>query len=400
MTQDELKTFLRNLVGTGYDSSGEIEFVKTDTQTIINNVTALYEQISGRTLSRADPVRLFLLTICYVIILQQNCINYTGKQNLLRYAVSGYLDEIGYLIGVSRLPAAAAKTTIKVTLSAPLAKATVIPAGVRISPDNSIFFATDSPLVIQAGDTEGIISATCMQTGEIGNDFLAGQINKIVDVQPYVKSMTNTTLSEGGSDIEGDDSFRERIHIAPESFSTAGPTGAYEYWAKSASVLISDVLINSPEPGTVNIYVLLQDGALPGDEILQQVLEICSDKRIRPLTDKVLALAPDVVNYDVDLTYYISSANASTAQQVQKNIEAAVDEWIVWTKSKIGRDINPSELIQRMVSAGAKRVEINSPAFTKILNGSYIAASNSVEAVQLAVSNDNPVKTFGGLEDD
>ena len=72
----------------------------------------------------------------------------------------------------------------------------------------------------------------------------------------------------------------------------------------------------------------------------------------------------------------------------------------MWTKAKIGRDINVSELIRRMIVAGAKRVEVNSPEYTKILEGDYNTAEKKVEAVQLAVASEEKTISFGGFEND
>ena len=68
-------------------------------------------------------------------------------------------------------------------------------------------------------------------------------------------------------------------------------------------------------------------------------------------------------------------------------VAAAVDDYILWQKSKIGRDINPSELTRRMVNAGAKRVAITHPAFAAA--GQYEVAVCGTRSV-----------TYGGLEDD
>ena len=65
----------------------------------------------------------------------------------------------------------------------------------------------------------------------------------------------------------------------------------------------------------------------------------------------------------------------------------AVADYILWQKSKIGRDINPDELIQRIKAAGAKRVVIASPGYTVINNES------------VAVCQSQTI-TYGGLEDD
>lgn len=391
MNEKILSELLTKMIGSGYNENNEIEFVKTNTQLIETTLINLYENITKKTLSRADPVRLFLLSICYIINMLLNLINYTGKQNLLRYTSGAYLDELGYLMDTERLKATPAKTTLKITLSEILQKDIIISKGVRVTPDSNIFFTIDNDTIIKAGTLEIETSATCTEVGVIGNNFLPGQIKMIVDVQPYVKSMVNITTSEGGSEIEDDASYRKRIHEAPESFSVAGSTGAYEYWAKTASSLIADVKVVSPAPGKVNIYAVLENGKIPQEELLNKILEICSDKKIRPLTDKVSAKAPSVINFDVDITYFIENTNIYNINQIKENVEKAINEWIIWTKSKIGRDINPSELIRKITIAGAKRVEITAPAFTKI--------NSDKDNIQIAIAN-SPKITFGGYEDE
>lgn len=398
MTEEQLKEFLENLVGTGTNTdTSQIEFVKTDAETIKNNIITLYEEITGRTLSSADPVRLFLLTICYVIVLQQNCINYTGKQNLLRYAVSDYLDELGYLMDTERLEATSAQTTIKVTLSDTFTKDTTIPKGTRITPDGNVFFATDEILIISAGKTEGTVSATCTETGTVGNGFSAGQISTIVDPNPYVQSMVNTTLSEGGSEIEEDDVYRERIHNSPEKFSVAGPDGAYEFWARSASALIEDIRVVSPTPGDVYIYAILQEGEIPQQELLDEIYDICNDKKIRPLTDHVFVKSPEIIKYNIDITYYVHVDNQYQLSEISAAVEQAVNNFVIWTKSKIGRDINITELHSRLLAAGVKRATITLPTYTDIKEGDN--TKKVVDPVQLAVAENINI-TYGGIEYD
>lgn len=98
--------------------------------------------------------------------------------------------------------------------------------------------------------------------------------------------MENVTLSFGGADIESDDRLRDRIILAPESFSVAGPKGAYIYWAKTAHQNIIDVAVESPEPGTVNVYPLMKDGVLTV-EVKSLVEEVLNNDKRRPLCDLV-----------------------------------------------------------------------------------------------------------------
>lgn len=365
-----------------------LSFCDTDADTIKTEVITKYEEISGRSLASADPVRLFLESIAAIIVQQRVLIDWAAKQNLLSYSSGDYLDALGELLGVTRLEASAAITTVRYTLSEALDFAVTIPAGNRTTPDGALYFATDTATVIAAGDTYADIDSTCTTTGEDGNGYVAGQIATIVDPLPYVATAVNTTASSGGAGVEDDDSLRERIRLAPESFSVAGPSGAYEYWAKTASNSISDVTIIAPsdEPGYVYIYVLMEDGELPTDDILELVEETLDSEKLRPITDTVVVQSPEAVSYDIDLTYYVAESDSTSATAIQTAVEAAVEEYVLWQKSKIGRDLLPSKLIQLVMAAGALRVEVTSPAHT-VLTGTQVAVADNVTA------------TFGGLEE-
>ena len=132
------------------DNLADIVFVDADADEVESYVIGRYEAITGRTLAKGDPVRLFLLTIAALIVLLLNKINETGKQNLLRYATGDNLDHLGALVGVERIPAKAAVTTMRIRLSAKLQTATIIPAGTRFTAGDNVFFALDAPLVIDA----------------------------------------------------------------------------------------------------------------------------------------------------------------------------------------------------------------------------------------------------------
>lgn len=364
-----------------------VTFVDADEEAIKQELLALYTKLTGRTLSPGDPVRLFLLTIAAIITQQRAYINATGRQNLLKYAEGDNLEQLGILVGVERLAATAAATTVKITLSAARTSATTIPAGTRITAGDNVFFAIEKAVVIPSGETTATASAACTETGTVGNGYLAGELSTIVDPVPFVASIVNTTASEGGSEIESDDSYREAIRSAPEGFSNAGSQDAYEYYAKRASALITDVDVSSPEAGEVEIRPLLEDGKIPGEEILADVLSACNDRTVRPLTDKVTVLAPTAKSYDVNVTYYIGRDDADQTVSIGEAVTAAVDDFTAWQREKLGRDINPSRLIQKMVAAGAKRVEVTAPVFTK------------VENTAVAVQNTVTVK-YGGVEDE
>ena len=96
--------------------------------------------------------------------------------------------------------------------------------------------------------------------GIIGNGYQHGQLNILVDPIPYVAAVSNIDVSSGGIDDESDDSYRERIQLAPEKFTTAGSDDSYKYWAKTATQNILDVEVYSPAPGEINVVSLMQAG--------------------------------------------------------------------------------------------------------------------------------------------
>jgi phage-related baseplate assembly protein len=167
----------------------------------------------------------------------------------------------------------------------------------------------------------------------------------------------------------------------------AGSRQSYEFWAKTASDLVADVFCDSPEPGKVDLYILLDGGQIPNDEILNLVYETVSDEKVRPLTDLVTVKPPEIMLYDINLKYWISRKNQTSALAIKSAVEKAIEDFKIWQSARLGRDLNPTELNYLVRSAGAKRVEIISPQFT-VLPPNAVAICENVNLI------------YGGLEDD
>lgn len=359
-----------------------VNFLETDAETIRSQIITGFEQASGDTLAAGDPRRLFLLSIADVIIQQRTAINLAAQQNLLSYAQGGYLDALGQLLAVERMAESKAVTTIEFTLSQALGSVYTIPAGTQVT-NGVVTFETDEDLLIPIGETTGEVSASCTVAGPVGNDYLAGQISTIVTPMTFVSGAQNTTITTGGADAESDPDFADRIRLAPNSFSVAGPEKAYVYHAKSVSPAIIDVKVDSPTPGEVDVYVLLTDGTLPTEDTLEQIEEHLSDENIRPLTDYVVVKAPTASNYEIELHYWISQEDSSKAAQIQADVEAAVEQYRLWQQTKIGRDITPGKLLQLVLAAGASRVDDSKmkPAAWKKLEAMQVAQCTKVNVV-------------------
>jgi len=380
----------------------DIDFAVKDPTIIVSEVIADYEAafkaLTGiaKTLAPGDPVRLFLLVVCHWLSHQRTIIDFTGKQNLLKYAHDDYLDNIAALYGerALRLQAQAALTTLRFTLAAPLAFTVSIPKGTMCQAPNGVIFETLTSAALPSIATFVDVEAQALVAGSIGNGFAPGQINSIINWnQPFGLTVANTTVSAGGSDAESDEQYRYRIWLAIESFSTCGPREAYEFWTLSAHPdIIQAVIHSAPEiAGEVWIYPLMRGGELPTTDIMALVNASCNRDDRRPVTDFVTVKLATEFTYTLNVDYWILQANAVLTDSIQAAVNQAALDWIEWQRSAISRDLNGSELTKRMLEAGAKRVVINLP------NPSF----QLMDYNQLAVHSDvtAPIINYKGLED-
>ena len=364
-----------------------IKFITTDPLYYEQELIKSYEDLTGRTLQPADPERLIINLIAYAMTVTAINIDESARQNLLAYAKGDKLDALAEFYGLTRLQASKARTTLRFNTGSPLNFDVVIPKGTRATPDGNIVFSTINEGKIPAGQTFVEIEAECETPGIAGNGYQIGQINRLIDPIQYVLSVTNTTMSIYGADIENDERFRERIRLSIERFTNAGSKQAYEFWTKSVHQDIEDVRVYSETPGQVNICFILKDGAMPDSQMVSLVQEMLSGEKIRPLTDQVIVSPPLIIYYDIDFTYYINRKDEAKVGLIQREIQKAVDDFILWTKTKIGRDIIPEELIRRLKNAGAYRLSLSSPSYRQCMH-------NEV-AHQRVVSI-----TYGGIVED
>lgn len=349
-----------------------------------------YEEITGKKLvmAEAEPVRLIAYADCLLLYQIAQYADRAGKMSLLKYSYGDYLENIGALKGIHRLQGAAAKTRMKFILSMERASVTLIPAGTRVTAADGVYFQTLENLEIPAGSLYGEVNAECKEIGAKGNGYAPGALKILVDPVAYVDKVENVSSTEGGAEIETDESLAERIYLAPSSWSTAGPDDAYKYWVKTFNVGITDVRVDSQIPGEVDVCFILEGGGLPDEVMLEEVWNFLKNEEIRPLTDKVVVRAPTEYGYGLDLTYYINESDRMRAASIDAQVQKAAQEYIAWQQERIDRDVNPDKLRNLVISAGAKRIEVRAPTFQRISGGSIAKLSGEAQVI------------YGGIEDD
>lgn len=379
--------------------SSEYKFVLTSTAGIVADITARYEEITGRTLLPSDPDKLFVQWVAGVIAQERIITNYIGNQNIPSRAVGANLDALGEEIyNVKRPQAQPAVCTMRFYVSAAQETAIEVPKGIKVTDGAGKFvWETTKDTAVPIGELFVDVPARCTTAGSVGNGFAPGQINTLVDVDKvlYYASCENIDTSNSGTQTATDAEYYELMRAGLEAYSTAGPKGAYEYHARTVSTEIADVCAMNPidKPGYVHIFAIMQDGSIADDGTKKAILEACSDSKVRPLTDIVEVVDPEVLEFDIELTYYADRGADVSLSAIEGAVTAAVDEYTEWQCKKIGRDINPSKLMWLLRDSGAKRVDIKSPVFVPLRDGSDRLVPQVAKVRNISLKN-------GGYEDE
>lgn len=366
----------------------EYQFISTDAAEIVSLLTTAYEKITDITVHPASPEHLFIRWIGNIIIQERVLNNYTGNQNIPSRAEGRNLDALGELFLEQNRPGAKpARCTVRFEISEAQLFAVLVPAGTRVTDTGGVLiWQTETDIYVPAGETSVDAEVVCQTSGTVGNGYVPGQIDTIMDLYDYCAKCVNITTSDGGANMATDEEYYELMRASMDGYSCAGARGGYIYFAKQVSTEIADVIANSPTPGVVKLYVLMENGKPAGEEIKNAVLAACNADTVRPLTDQVLVEDAEKIEYDIFCTYYTQKGVKKSAAELNAAVNAAVKEYTAWQSARMGRDINPSYLVGLLMQTGIKRVELTAPVFTVLRDGSdrtvpQVAALRSLNVV-------------------
>jgi phage-related baseplate assembly protein len=178
---------------------------------------------------------------------------------------------------------------------------------------------------------------------------------------------------------ETDDEFRERIVLAPDGYSTAGPEAAYIYHARSASPLIADSTAISPEAGKVLVTVLAK--ASPGTvdaPTLALVSEAVNATSVRPLTDFVTVQSAQIQTYEIDAALTVYQGPDSTVV-----LQTAIDQVTAFAASerRLGRTVTLNGITSALRAAGVHDVTLNLPLGPIACNQTQAAHCTDIRVV-------------------
>lgn len=200
---------------------------------------------------------------------------------------------------------------------------------------------------------EGVAACTLSHsTGTDLDNFAANLDTERLTITPE----TDTTDAV----MESDEALRLRAQSAFEGMSVAGPSAAYEYFARSASGKVADAKANSPAPAEVVIAILSTDGdGTASPELLSAVTTAVNDEEVRPLGDRVTVRSADIVDYSIEATLYLYPGPES--EPIINAADAALQKFIQQNDKKISRDVARSAISASLHVQGVQRVVLKSP---------------------------------------
>lgn len=209
-------------------------------------------------------------------------------------------------------------------------------------------------LLLRQRINEGV--AACMLSHATGDDL--DNIAANLDTERLVITEATDTAD---AVTESDEALRLRAQAAFEGMSVAGPSAAYEYFARSASGQVADARATSPSPSEVVVAVLSTEGdGTASAALLAAVAAAVNDEEVRPLGDRVTVQSAEIVPYTIDATLYLYPGPES--EPIINAAMASLKAFLADNDKKIGRDIVRSAISAALHVQGVQRVVINAPA--------------------------------------
>jgi hypothetical protein len=186
--------------------------------------------------------------------------------------------------GVQRSLGQKAKVSLTFTLSAPRDQPFEIPKGFECISGSRLSFYTDEILIIPAGASSGVVSATAAEEGPQYN-LTSYTIGQFTQPLTFLASVTNTEASQGGTAAESVENAIQRALVA---LRIRNPVSAsdFEFQAeqvlgngsrsKAIGLLGSDKITKTP--GAVHVFCLDASGLPANSSQIGQVYQSLSQK--------------------------------------------------------------------------------------------------------------------------
>ncbi|MEO3701794.1 baseplate assembly protein [Acinetobacter ursingii] len=214
--------------------------------------------------------------------------------------------------------------------------------------------------------------ATSNDLDQIGANF---NVKRLI-ITPADTSKTPPTPAV----YQSDDAFRERIQLAFDTLSVAGPEAAYKKIARDSDGRVGDVSVVSPQPAYITLTILQadsQDGSA-SPELIQIVNKAVTAEDKRPIGDRVTVQSAQIINYSINAKLYIGKdpEAATLLQQAVRNVNDYATK-----QKRLGRSIRLSAIYAALHIDGVSRVELISPTADVVLTPAQASYCTNISVV-------------------
>lgn len=221
-------------------------------------------------------------------------------------AVGEFLDRVVEDYGITRKPATYAIRKIETTGA--------VDIGSRWGINNLVYTVT-------ASLSENVYSATCNETGDIGNQY-NGALDNIDNVPGVTATLTDIISS--GEDEETDDALRTRFYARVQASGTSGNKYDYRNWALDVPGC-GDAKVFPLWNGAGTVKVLVVDENMEIDPELPEKVHDYIEK-VRPIGATVTVESPE--DLQIDVTANVTLDGTKTLEDVQAAFIAVLTEYL------------------------------------------------------------------------
>ncbi|WP_024674075.1 baseplate assembly protein [Pseudomonas syringae] len=157
--------------------------------------------------------------------------------------------------------------------------------------------------------------------------------------------------------MEGDDALQERVQLAYEGLTTAGPRNSYILHARNASALVADATAESPSPAVVVVTVLALEGSgAAGADLLETVRRNLSDEDVRPLGDRLTVQSAEILTYRISAVVHMVGGGPETEATLAE-CKSRLQAWIN-PRRRLGLEVARSGVDAQLHISGVSRVDL------------------------------------------
>lgn len=158
---------------------------------------------------------------------------------------------------------------------------------------------------------------------------------------------------------EEDTSYKRRLLLAYDGYSTAGSRQSYIYHALSADADVLDAKVVGNTAGIVRIVVLSRSGTgAPSAGLISKVIDALNAETVRPLNDQVEVLPAQIIDYQIRARIRVKQgpAGAVVLQEAERNARSYAED-----RQRLGLPIIRDAVLAALWVESVEHVELLSP---------------------------------------